>query len=140
MALILARPFDVITVYVGRSPVEFKKAKPLYRGRLLLIPLREVVAKMGGKMVDGPLRRSTFITVGNRRVDLALDGGRSRVNGVSRRIAAAPWISKGEVVAPLKFFSSVLGATTVNDPRRNFVQIVPGGRLGAPRPVPNPSL
>ena len=132
MALILSRPFDVVTVYVGRSPVEFKKAKPLYRGRLLLIPLREVVAKMG----DGPLRRSTSITVGNRRVDLALDGGRSRVNGVSRRIAAAPWISKGEVVAPLKFFSSVLGATTVNDPRRNFVQIVPGRRLGAPRPVP----
>ena len=131
VALVVLAPLQV---FVGKSPVVFTKAKPIYRGRLLLIPLREVVEKMGGKVVGGPLGRRTFITVGRRRVELALDGGRSRVDGIARRIAAAPWISKGQVVVPLRFFSSVLGATTVSNPKRGLVQIVPSGRVGAPRP------
>ncbi|GEM_PF-7014617 len=118
-------------IYVGKEPVTFGKAQPLRAGGRLLIPLREVVERLGGTMIDGPLRRSSVVTVGRRRVKLSLTGGRSYVNGVPRSLRAAPWISKGEVVVPVRFFSDALGVATVDDPRRGILQIVPENGLRA---------
>lgn len=115
---------DAVQVFVGRARVEFEKAKPVYRGKLLLIPLREVVTAAGGKFNYGPLRKRALISLGRRRVDLSLTGGRTWVNGAPHVLRASPWISKGEVVVPLRFFTEALSLPTVNDPKRNLVVIV----------------
>lgn len=129
---------SAVEVYVGTKPVEFKTAQPVRKGSLMLIPLRETVEAMGGKVVDGPLRRRVYVTLGRRRVDLSMAGGRSWVNGIPRYVKTAPWISKGQVVVPARFFSDVLGAAMALDPRKGTVQIFPGGGLPTGRPASTP--
>lgn len=131
--MVLGAPPNPLRVYVGQSLVEYGKAQPVRRGRLLLIPLRETVEKMGGTVVRSPLGRRVFVTLGRRRVELSMNGGKSRLNGIPRVLKDAPWISRGEVVVPLGFFAHALGATTVDDRRRRVAQIVPrGGIAGKP--------
>lgn len=124
-------------VYIGDSRVEFKKAQPVRRGALFLVPLREVVEKLGGTLVYGPLRRQAFVVRGRNRVTLALDGGTSRIDGFPRVLKAAPWISKGEIVVPADFFSEAMRLAVAKNAKLGFVRIFPNGGFRPPARLPS---
>lgn len=114
------------SVYVGATPVKYGAAQPLRSGKRMLVPLRATVEALGGT-VQGPIRHRLYINLGRRRVELSLNGGKSRIDGILRTLKAAPWISRGEAVVPPSFFTEALRLAIVIDPKGGSVQIVPGG-------------
>jgi uncharacterized protein YjbI with pentapeptide repeats len=110
----------------------------LVRGNAILVPLRAMLAQMGGAQVAYDASSKTInITKAGARVVLTLGVPRVIVNGKVHPLDVAPMLYEGEIVVPIRVISEGLGGYVqwVTD---QHVVVVRYAELAAMLPPPTP--
>jgi uncharacterized protein YjbI with pentapeptide repeats len=117
--------FNDHTVYSNDILSRDRVLAALVRGNAILVPLRAMLAQMGGAQVAFDAANKTInITKSGTRVVLTLGVPRVIVNDKIHPLDVAPMLYQGEILVPLRVISEGLGA---------YVQWVPDRRVVAVR-------
>lgn len=114
----------------------------LIRGQEILVPLRAMLAQMGGAQVGYDSANKTIsIAKSGSRVVLTIGVPRVIVNNRVHPLDVPPMIYEGEIVVPIRVISEGLGAYVQWVPERRVVAVryaELAAMLPAPTPVPVP--
>lgn len=96
-----------IQVLVNAEKVHFPDQKPKIVSNTVLVPLRFVSDKLGGKLQL--VGKEITIVKGDRTVKLVIGANTATVNGKTVTLGAAADAEKGRTYVPLRFISNGLG-------------------------------
>ncbi|MBI2874347.1 MAG: hypothetical protein HYY09_04620 [Firmicutes bacterium] len=116
-----------ISIYVNYRPVPTDVAPVLRSGRVF-VPLRAVALSLGARVGWDPVKQEVTVTGGSgeaKDVTLKLRVGRAEalVNGKDYQSDAAPFITGGRTLVPLRLVAETLGAVVVWDAASRSVRI-----------------
>ncbi|OOE14429.1 copper amine oxidase N-terminal domain-containing protein [Fictibacillus arsenicus] len=101
-----ARP---IGVQLNGSSVTFD-VSPVMENYRVLVPLRKVFEKMGGKVEWDNKTRSVIIEKSEKKISLVTDSKNVTVNGVKQVIDVPLKIKNGRALVPVRFVAETMGA------------------------------
>lgn len=95
----------------------------LERNRQIFVPVRGVFEKLGAHVAYTPPASIVASKNGKELAHLAVGSRTAMVDGVSHRLAAAPFESHGHVMVPLRLISEAAGASVTYMPNPRAVRI-----------------
>lgn len=118
---------DAIVVKVGDAPVAFDTAKPKMIGGRVMVPVRGVFEKLGGKVVWDPAEKSVSgsRSDGSNRFQMQIDKSEAMVDEKQVSLDSPPRLEAGTTYVPLRFVSEALGAQVRYDNASRAVSIIP---------------
>jgi len=101
-----------ITVYVDGKELKFG-VKPIVANGITFVPFRPVFEALGLK-VEWSKRQNTITgTDADTRIQLTIGRQTAVVNGVTKKLDAAPAIVNGNTLVPLRFVGEATGSRVV---------------------------
>lgn len=112
-----------VRVYVDNQLLRFDTA-PIHAGNgRLLVPMRRIFESLGATVVYRKDGQRITARRGDTEVVMQVGKGIANVNGENRLMDAAPIISRGRVLVPLRFIAETLDSTTAYYPNERLVRI-----------------
>lgn len=109
-----------ITISLNGSPLQTDVAPFIENGRTL-VPIAHIFGALGADVRWDPDKRTVHGTLGDIRIDLAIDNQIALVNGRMVRLDVPARIQNSRTIVPLRFVAESLGATVEwNDPNRHI--------------------
>lgn len=121
------------TVTVNGSPLAPGVAPVMVADRTFF-PVRPLAVALGADVTWNAERREVRVTRGARTITFAIGHARAMVDSKEVSLEAAPILSNGRTLVPLRFVSEMLGATVAWDPATRIIAVA--HREGAPIPPP----
>jgi hypothetical protein len=110
-----------LEVLVNARKVAFPDVKPVKKNERILVPLRFVSDKLGGKL--SLVGRNITIVKGDRTVKLTIGAKSATANGKTIPLDVAADAVNGRTLVPLRFISEALGESVEWDELNQFVWI-----------------
>jgi hypothetical protein len=102
-----------ITVRLNGERIAFSGVRPRWEGREVLIPLRPILQRLGGRVGWEPANGTIWATMNNNvPIRIYPSKGYALVNDRNISLSTAPQIINGQTLVPLQFFQDALGMDT----------------------------
>ena len=127
LALVLAVPVFAaqkpIDVYINGSKVSFNAGAPYLQNGSVLVPFRAVFEKLGLNVLWDAKTGTVTGTGPDLKIQLKIGSNRAMINGLTKKLAAAPLSSGGTTYVPLRFVGEATGGTVLWEPTAKSVRI-----------------
>ncbi|WP_052087671.1 copper amine oxidase N-terminal domain-containing protein [Paenibacillus wynnii] len=127
LSLVLAVPVfsasKPIEVFINNSKVSFNAGTPYLQNGSVLVPFRAVFEKLGLKVLWDAKTGTVTGTGSGLNIQLKIGSNRASINGVIKKLVAAPTSSNGTTYVPLRFIGEATGGTVLWDPAVKSVRI-----------------
>ena len=127
LALLLAVPVFAaskpIDVFINGSKVSFKAGTPYLENNSVLVPFRAIFENLGLEVLWDAKTGTVTGTGSNLKIQLKIGSNRASINGIIKKLIAAPITTNGTTYVPLRFIGEATGGTVLWDPAAKSVQI-----------------
>lgn len=127
LALILAVPaFSApkpIEVYINGNKVTFNAGAPYLQNNSVLVPFRAVFESLGLEVLWDAKSGTITGTGSDLNLKLKVGSNRASINGIVKKLAAAPVVLADTTYLPLRFIGEATGGTVLWDPTSKSVRI-----------------
>lgn len=127
LALILSVPVFAaqkpIDVFINGTKVSFNSGAPYLEKDSVLVPFRAVFEKLGLQVLWNAKTGMVTGTGPGLKIQLKIGSNRATVNGIVKKLSAAPLTSGGTTYIPLRFIGEATGGTVLWEPAARSVRI-----------------
>ncbi|MDQ0193850.1 copper amine oxidase N-terminal domain-containing protein [Paenibacillus wynnii] len=135
LAFVLAVPVFAaskpIEVFINDSKVSFNAGAPYLQNGSVLVPFRAVFEKLGLKVLWDAKTGTVTGTGSDLNIQLKIGSNRASINGIIKKLVAAPTSSNGTTYVPLRFIGEATGGTVLWDPTGKSVRITTASSIAA---------
>ncbi len=111
-----------VSVFIGTEKIRIEDKFYNSEGRLL-IPLRDLLEKLGADVEWVDSSRSVIATLGDRKVELSIDSNKASVDDKTLDLSVSPMIIDSKTYIPLRFVSESLGYRVKWNPDSRIITI-----------------
>jgi len=116
-------------VTVNGEPI--KVAKPYLSNNITLVPLRVITTAFGAEVTWNSSTNSILLTYNGSEIELTIGSKTVKAGGVASTLEAAPELSGGTTMVPLRFITQSFGAEVEFDAATQTITIRKNGTAGS---------